>query len=1037
MKKGFLGIILSLLLSALVAQVPTVELQVTPTNNMTPLVNQLISGCKEILSVTASGNMMARGSFTNGTNAMGFDQGIILSTGKVADAATPNFNGSTAFNFYGGGDAVLTSALGYSSSTDASSITIQLIAQGDEMSLNYVFASEGYEFDYTNQGKPEGCGIFVSGPIPNDPTAAQYTNFNIATIPNSLTPICIDSVNSGINSSFFNLNTFGSYSMQYDGFTNPMTAVVKTEPCATYTVKIVVADFNGNFDSAIFLEGGSFSTDDRLYIEYQNTTGSPKTLYEGCEGRFVISRINQADSVPIPLTITFSGAAIELTDYNGMVSGPYLMGANMTFMNLDFLALIDNITEGNENLIMTITHPDPCNSACDVEYVYEIDIIDNYDLVAGITQNDTNICAYSTSFLNLTTFIPSTIDPQTVSYLWNNGATTANLSAQPTAGSCTDYYVTITDICSQVVTDSIRICNSNFMSINVGTIDNLCHGETKGSVIVIPNGGFLPITYSWTPSTLGASTSGIINNMPAGNYGVTVTDSVGCYRASNFVIDQPDSIYYAITAYDPLCHNQANGSVLMQVFNGVPPYSFNWSNGESTSGINNLGSGVYAVTATDYNECTLIDTVELINPEPLWLGVSNDTWACKGKNTSLSAWAIGGTPAYFYSWSNGASGPNITVNPTENSIFSVQAHDINGCLTDVRIIEVSVYPDITLELVTLHDSICLGDSTIIHAQIVGGTGGPYYVEIFDGASTEILPPPYTVLPNATTTYAVAVQDFCNLPPAEQSLTVYVFEGPDVQMSADIIQGCQPLTVQFDEHAAPAGSTYHWNFGESDADLLADQKATYHVYENDGLFDISLEVTSPIGCKTILTEPRMIEVFPNPVASFYPSPAIVSILKPIIYFQNTSLKSDYNTWNFGDGTESSNAISPEHYFSQPGEYIVELQTETAHGCMDTYFQKIIVQNQYTFYVPNAIDPHSSIVENRNFGPSGEGISLEDFHMVIFDRWGHKVFETFNLNRKWDGSVGNEVKPGQSYTWIISYKDLNGQSYSRTGVVTIIN
>lgn len=1034
MKRTFLGILLSILAFATQAQLTT-DLQVTPTSNMTPLVNQLFGGCSQLVSVQATGNMMARGSFTNGMNAVGLDHGIILSTGKIQDAATPNFNGSTFYNYFGAGDPVLANALGYTgTNSDACAITITMVAQGDIMSLRYVFASEGYEYDYTGQGKPEGCGIFVSG---QNPAGGTYTNQNIALVPGGTTPVCIDSVNSAMNSYYFNSTTFGSYNMQYDGYTDPFTAQILTVPCSTYTVKIVVSDFNPNFDSAIFLEAGSFKSDFKFNVEYQHTSGGPNELYEGCEGALVISRINQLDQTSIPFEISYGGTAIESQDFGGMPSGAYLMSSSMPYVTLNFQAIIDNLVEGTESMIITISHPSQCDPNCIASYTFEISILDNFELIAGITQNDTNICAYATSFLNLTTFLPPETDPSYVTYLWSTGLTTPNLSAAPPSGTCSDYRVTITDVCGQVAIDSIRICNSSFSSINVATIDNRCHGESEGSVIVIPTGGFSPLEYSWSPANLGTSTSGIITNMISGNYSVTVTDSIGCYRTSNFQIDQPDSIYYSLTPYDPLCHNNSNGSVLMQVFNGVPPYNFHWSNGATTSGINNLYSGVYAVTATDQNDCTIIDSVELINPAPLWMGVSNDTWACKGKNTVLSAWVTGGTPAYFYSWSNGASGPNITVNPTSNSVYSVQAHDINGCLTESKTIQVSVYPDITLELITLNDSICVGDSTIVHAQILGGTGGPYYVEIFDGASTEILPPPYTLSPNTTTTYEVAVQDFCALPPAEQTIIIHVFEGPDVQITADKIQGCQPLMVNFNELAAPAGSEYHWSFGDSDFDLLADQKKTYHTYEEDGVYDISLEVTSPIGCKTVITEPRYIEVFPNPVASFYPSPAVVSILKPIIYFQNTSLKSDINTWNFGDGTELSNSVSPEHYFASPGEYIVELLTETTHGCSDKYYQKVTVQNQYTFYVPNAIDPHSAIPENRSFAPRGEGISMNDYHLIIYDRWGSKVFETFDINRSWDGTVGDQVKPGTSYTWYITYKDLNGQNYSRTGTVTIIN
>lgn len=1033
MKKYITGFVLIFI--AIAAQAQTTGLQISTASNFTPAVNQLFTGCSQLVNVSTSGNLLSRGTFTNGTAAIGLESGIILSTGKVTDANTPNLSGNTAFTYNTPGDATLATFFGVVQSYDAASVTITTIAQGDKMDLRYVFASEGYEFDYVNQGKPEGVGIFVSGP---SPIGVPYANYNIAIVPGTTTPVCIDSVNSGINSYVYNQNVFGSPLMQYDGYTDPLTATFLTVPCQTYTIKIVVADFNKAFDSAVFIEAGSIKSDYTMDITYLHSAGIPDQLIEGCEGTFLFQRVDLLDSLTnIQFDVTFSGVAQELTDFVGFPSGSYVLPAGSLFMNINFTAVIDNLVEGNEELIMTVTHPSLCNPNCTTSYSYKITIIDNFELDAGIEQNDTNICIYSTSFLNISTYLPPEIHPSQVTYLWSNGFTTPNISVAPPLNECSEYSVTIQDVCGQQAIDTIRVCSSSLLSLNVAKVDNLCYGDNKGSVLVTPEGGFQPLTYSWTPANLGQPNSGSIQDMFSGNYSVTITDSVGCFRSANFVINQPDSIYYALTAFSPLCNNYSDGSVLMQVFNGVPPYSFEWSNGATTSGIDNLPSGVYTVTAVDQNDCMVVDSAVLINPAPLWMGVSNDTWACKGQNTVLSAWASGGTPAYFYSWSNGASGPNITVNPTQYSVYTVYVHDLNGCASEVKEIEVSVYPDISLSLQTLTDSICVGESAIIHATILGGTGGPYFVEIYDGASTELIPPPFTVSPGQTTEYEISVKDFCNLPPAQDDITIYVFEGPEVQIVSDKVAGCQPLTVTFDETAAPAGSSYFWSFGDGGFDLLQNEKSPYHTFQNDGYYDITLEVTSPVGCKTLHTETRYIEVYVNPLAAFYPSPAVVSILKPIVLFQNTSLNNDFNTWNFGDGSETSDAISPEHFFREPGEYIVELSTETTKGCKDTHFQKVIVENQYTFYVPNVIDPHSSIPENRYFLPKGEGISMDDYHLIIFDRWGSKVFETFDINRGWDGSVGNEVKKGTSYTWIITYKDLNGQTYSRTGLLTILN
>ncbi len=1035
MKKSILLSILGLfLILNTYAQIQNVVLQVNPTANMTQAVNNLFSGCTVVSNIVVAGNQLSNGTFTNGTNVIGLESGIILSTGKVTDAATPNFSGATNFTFWTPGDPFYNSVFGVGTSYDAASITMTVVAYGDVLAMDYVFASEGYEFDFTNQGWPEGVAILVTG---QNPLGPAYVNQNIALLPNTSTPISIDHVNSNLNSMFYRQSNFGTYNFQYDGFTVPLRARFRTVPCQTYTIKIIVADINRDFDSAVFLGENSFTSDFLFNVEYQHSAGNEGELYEGCTGNIVITRLEQLNTTPIPINVTLGGTSTEGVDYTGISTGQILMGATNGFLIIPITGIIDNLVEGVETLTVTLSHASACDPNCTSSYTLEIDILDNFELIAGIVQNDTNICSYNTNFVNLQSFIPPDADPYTITYLWSTGDTDPNISVQPPVDDCSQYRVTITDVCGQEVVDSIQICNSSLVNLNVVLNHNPCYGDTLGKIIITPIGGFESYTYNWIPFDLGPDSTGTLTGLSSGNYSVTVTDTIGCFREHNFTINQPDSIYYALTPYDPLCHNDSNGSLLLQTFNGVPPFTFEWSTGETSSSLSDLPGGTYSVTATDQNNCKVRDTVTLINPEPLWINVSNDMTVCKGAPTQINAFANGGTPAYFFYWSNGAAGPQISVSLSENTIYNVYVSDLNGCTSSTKEIEVNVYPNIQVNLESINDSICLGETATIHASILGGTGGPYYVEFYDGASTQILPPPYTVTPTTRTEYEIRVKDFCNLPPATHNIVIEVFEAPEINIVADIMEGCQPLTVVFDELAAPDGSKYEWDFGDGNFSLLANQKSPRYTYVNDGFYDISIQVISPVGCKNTLSRENLIEVFKNPTARFFPSSAVVSILKPIILFNNVSTNAFISTWDFGDGSEVSYSFSPEHFFNQPGEYVVQLETESENGCLDNFSQKIKVEQQYTFYVPSAINPHSPIGENREFKPKGEGIGLNDYQMSIYDRWGNKVFETFDFYRGWDGEAGGEIRPGNTYNYIIRYKDLNGESFTKTGTVTVTN
>jgi hypothetical protein len=107
-------------------------------------------------------------------------------------------------------------------------------------------------------------------------------------------------------------------------------------------------------------------------------------------------------------------------------------------------------------------------------------------------------------------------------------------------------------------------------------------------------------------------------------------------------------------------------------------------------------------------------------------------------------------------------------------------------------------------------------------------------------------------------------------------------------------------------------------------------------------------------------------------------------------------------------------------------------------MDTAYSQITIRDEYTLYSPNAFNPNSTIPENRTFMPIGYGVDPDNYHFIIYDRWGSKVYETFDLDHPWNGVInGKKVVAGSVYPWIVIYKDLNGTDHRVTGTVTIVN
>jgi len=198
---------------------------------------------------------------------LGIDSGLVLASGDIAVAIGPNNTGS--FNLGGGnlgfGDSDLDILEGTGSGTnDAVVLEFDFIPTGDTVVFDFVFGSEEYP-EFVNGGYNDAFGFFLSGPG----IVGPYTNSatNIALVPGTSTPVTIDNVNSGSNASYYVDNTVntGPQSIQFDGYTTPITAIALVQCGVQYHIKITIADVgDALYDSGVFIEGGSFSSNNTI-----------------------------------------------------------------------------------------------------------------------------------------------------------------------------------------------------------------------------------------------------------------------------------------------------------------------------------------------------------------------------------------------------------------------------------------------------------------------------------------------------------------------------------------------------------------------------------------------------------------------------------------------------------------------------------------------------------------------------------------------------------------------------------------------------
>ncbi len=185
--------------------------------------------------------------------------------------------------------------------------------------------------------------------------------------------------------------------------------------------------------------------------------------------------------------------------------------------------------------------------------------------------------------------------------------------------------------------------------VNGGLVNNVtCNGNNDGSIEVAGIGGTAPYTYSWDTG----ETSTSITNLAPGDYSVTITDANGCFTTQNYTIIEPDILTVnSITQTPTSCNGGDNGSINLTIIGGTTPYTYLWNNGETTQNLSNLTAGTYSVTVTDANGCTVIDTVEVLEPLEIDGNETVINVSTNGNDDgSITLNTIGGTSPYTYYW---------------------------------------------------------------------------------------------------------------------------------------------------------------------------------------------------------------------------------------------------------------------------------------------------------------------------------------------------------------------------------------------------
>ncbi|MBK9933481.1 MAG: carboxypeptidase regulatory-like domain-containing protein [Cytophagaceae bacterium] len=426
-------------------------------------------------------------------------------------------------------------------------------------------------------------------------------------------------------------------------------------------------------------------------------------------------------------------------------------------------------------------------------------------------------------------------------------------------------------------------------------------------------------------SALNTST-GVINVAVAASGSYTITNTIladgKCpvvVSTSTVRIPEKLDISGPITKTDVKCFGDNTGSATIIVKGGTQPYTYNWSNGGTTSIIDNLVAGTYSVTITDANSCTLTAQVTINQSTQLVANAATVNVTCKdGNDGSISVNVTGGLAPYTYVWSNGAPS-SATITGLTAGTYSVVVKDANNCskeITDIIITE----PAKLIATAGSNTPVCAGTSILLTS-----TGGTSYSWTGPNGFTSLLQNPE--IANAQLinggTYNVTAKDAkgCS---ATASVVVEVRKLNELIGSTSEVCEGEDLTITLPDYGTSA--TYSWtgpNGYTASGRIITLNNVTN---TNEGTYNITVSVN---GCSVTSTAKVIVKDKPNP--------PVVSIVGPTTLCENGSVKLQITNcngivkWSTGETGTSINV-------SIEGTYTANCEV---NGCLSGVSNSVVV------------------------------------------------------------------------------------------------
>lgn len=896
------------------------------------------------------------------------------------------------------------------------------------------------QYTFTN-----GAGCTVTGNLESFTTAGGPT----------ITPTTPLAVCAGITSTTFTYTSTGSptkYSMDWNaaantaGFVDVVDAILSTSP---QTITLPAGAASGTYTGSLTVKNAS------------GCSSSAQNITVTINGNPTLTANPTSILVSATSAITVAGGSGTAASTNAWVSSST---ANGTIVGAGQSATVTGVASGNTNIIYTdskgcddtiqvtvtipgcktISNPSPAQILCQgsdpapftvstsetaangIYFVVYPAIFKPADAAAiysgigskGVAISNKLTASAGTATIDLPPLGSVGSFPVSIAgdyYVY------AILDPVPSDVNCRPYAeikVTINDSIIPVITSAAVASNATTFTWNDIPTASKFGIDTARLVSVIPPSTWVPAG-TVVNSTGGNGNKFTFNNIPLGQTAhikITPQDISGAKLAcSNSAMSSITNkncvkpIPLALTAPIAVCEG-ASLNIIGNLDPNSVASSFKWR-------ISSDGVNWSDVSGPDFDVTTLPSTISipktkfLMNNNFVKLVVTDKaTGVCKDSTLPVK----------------------ILVNESPNASISINPDPAMLCVGASQLISVTflgnkgIAPyifDYTLDGVARQDSSLVGSSVLT----------------YDFTTNDIIVDSTFILTKVTDKNGCSKTISLN-----NSVSMQVIPVPTPIFTANQTIGCYPFKVIFTDKSTTLNKLVEWDFGDG-SPVSKDLGYTSYTFKKAGDFTITFKSTLN-GCSDTMMKTDYIHVKERPIAQFSPKVTNISMIDPEVQFVNSSSNNAvYYKWIFGDGSPVSNLVNPKHTFigqgsnglPDPGKYVVELYAYVNQDCWDSTSTTITIDDEQIYYIPNTFTPNGD-EKNNTFQPIfTSGFDAQNYHFLIYNRWGVLVFESNNPAIGWDGTYGNKLLGNETFTWKLQFKEkMTEKEHYLTGHVNLI-